>query len=317
MSDQPNQSNVQEDFLKKLVDEILKENKKARVSATLFKVLICTYIIVLATMWSGIFDSKEESSNHVAVVNIKGTIGNDTDVTDSILESINKAMETKEAKGVILRINSPGGSPVQSGIINDEVVRLRAKYPNKHIYAVVEDICASGGYYIAVSAEKIFVNKASMVGSIGVIMDGFGFTKTMDIVGVERRAFHAGENKALLDPFSPLNEKHVEHINNMLSEVHQQFIDVVVAGRGDKIKQNGPEVFSGLIWTGKTAVKMGLADDVKSIKQVARDEFHTDNLIDYTESEPLIERVGKKFGAKFGASVAEALPEAAAKMSLH
>lgn len=303
--------------LKHLVEELLSDNRKARKVALFFRLAIAAYVLVLTVLWSGIFEHSEKSEPHVAVVNIKGQIGNDTAVTDSILESLNEAMENKQSAGVILRINSPGGSPVQSGIINDEVQRLRHKYPKKHIYAVVEDICASGGYYIAVSAEKIFVNKASMVGSIGVIMDGFGFTGTMKLLGVERRALHAGDNKALMDPFSPLNEKHVAFINGMLDEVHQQFIDAVVAGRGEKIKANGPEIFSGLIWTGSKAVKMGLADEINTVNGVARDVFKQENLVDYTQSEPLFEKIGKKIGASVGTSFAAALPESVEKIQLH
>ena len=206
---------------------------------------------------------------------------------------------------VVLHINSPGGSPVQAGMIVDEILRLRKGYPDKPLYVVVDEMCASGGYYIAAAADRIYVNKASVVGSIGVLMDGFGFTGAMEKVGVERRLLTAGENKGFMDPFSPLSEKHKAHAQNMLNEIHQQFIAVVRAGRGKRLKET-PETFSGLFWTGARAVEMGLADDFGTVDSVARDIVKAEDIVDYTQHEGLPERVLKKFGAAMGAGAMKA-----------
>jgi protease-4 len=195
-----------------------------------------------------------------------------------------------------LRINSPGGSPVQSGYINDEIHRLRAKYPSIPLYVVVEDMCASGGYYVAAAADKIYVNKASMVGSIGVLMDGFGFTGTMEKLGVERRLMTAGENKGFMDPFSPVNPRHKELVKQMLDEIHQQFIAVVRQGRGKRLKET-PDTFSGLVWTGQKSIEMGLADEMGSVDSVARDVIKAENIVDFTTHEGIADRLAKKFGA--------------------
>ena len=213
------------------------------------------------------------------------------------------AFKDKKTQGVILRINSPGGSPVQAGYINDEIRRLRANYPKVPLYVVVEDMCASGGYYVAAAADKIFVNKASMVGSIGVLMDGFGFTGAMEKLGVERRLMTAGENKAFLDPFSPVNPRHRELLKQMLDEVHQQFIDVVKQGRGKRLKETA-DTFSGLIWTGQKSIELGLADEMGSVESVARDVIKAEDIVDFTTHEGIADRLAKRFGA----GVASVLP---------
>jgi len=202
-----------------------------------------------------------------------------------------------------MRCNSPGGSPVQAGLVNDEIRRQRALHPEIPFYVVVEDMCASGGYYIAAAADKIYVNKASIVGSIGVLMDGFGFTGTMQKLGVERRLMTAGENKGFMDPFSPRNPKHEEFTRKILADIHAQFIDVVKQGRGKRLKET-PEMFSGLFWTGDKAIQMGLADDIGSVDSVARDVIKVDNIVDFTTHEGLADRLAKKFGA----GVASAFP---------
>jgi protease-4 len=216
---------------------------------------------------------------------------------------LQEAFKDKHTQGVILRINSPGGSPVQSGYINDEIHRLRAKYPNIPLYVVVEDLCASGGYYVAVAADRIFVNKASLVGSIGVLMDGFGFTGTMEKLGVERRLLTAGENKGFMDPFSPRNPRQEEFTRGMLAEIHQQFIAAVKEGRGKRLKET-PEMFSGLIWTGAKSIELGLADDFGSVDYVAREVIKAEDVVDFTAHENFADRLAKKFGA----GVASALP---------
>lgn len=230
------------------------------------------------------------------MVQMIGTIGPSSEIkAEAVIPALQAAFAAKNAKAVILRINSPGGSPVQAAMINDEIRRLRAKYPNKPVYAVVEDVCASGGYYIAAAADKIFVDKGSIVGSIGVRMDGFGFTGTMEKLGVERRSITAGENKAFLDPYSPQNPKHVEFAKELLAEVHQQFIDVVRQGRGKRLKET-PEMFSGLFWTGAKSVQMGLADGFGSVGSVARDVVKAEDVRDYTVQDNIAERLAKRFG---------------------
>jgi protease-4 len=197
---------------------------------------------------------------------------------------------------VILRINSPGGSPVQAGYISDEMKRLRTKYPNIPLYAVVEDICASGGYYVAAAADRIYIDKASIIGSIGVLMDGFGFTGTLEKLGVERRLLAAGDNKGFLDPFSPLLESQKQHAEQMLAQIHQQFIGVVRAGRGTRLKET-PDMFSGLMWVGEKTIEMGLTDELGSIEYVAREVIKAEDIVDYTPRENVAERLAKKFGA--------------------
>ena len=212
--------------------------------------------------------------------------------------------------GVILRINSPGGSPVQAGIVNDEIRRLRAKYPEKHLYAVVEDMCASGGYYVAAAADSIYVNKASIVGSIGVLMDGFGFTGTMDKAGVERRLLTAGENKGFLDPFSPQAPQHKAHAQLLLDDIHRQFIDEVKAGRGKRLKES-PDMFSGLMWTGAQSIELGLADGYGSVDTVARDIIKAEKVLDYSVKDNIAERFAKRLGAGTAASFWKGVSESA------
>jgi protease-4 len=249
--------------------------------------------------------STAKTTAHTAVVEIKGEIANGGDASaEFVVAAMKTAFEDEGAKGVILLINSPGGSPVQAGIINDEIKRLKAKY-KKPVYAVVEETCASAAYYIAASADKIFVDKASIVGSIGVLMDGFGFTGVMEKVGVERRLLTAGENKGFLDPFSPQTERHRAHAQAMLDQIHRQFIDVVKAGRGTRLKET-PELFSGLFWTGQQAVEMGLADQLGNLDFVAREIVQAEELVDYTRRDNVAERLVKRFGASIGEGAVKA-----------
>lgn len=248
------------------------------------------------------------STPHTALVEVRGEIAADTEASaEALLAALKGAFEDAGAQAVVLRINSPGGSPVQSGIINDEIKRLKAKHKKK-VYAVVEEVCASGAYYIAVAADEIYVDKASIVGSIGVLMDGFGFTGLMDKLGVERRLLTAGENKAMLDPFSPLNEKHQRLAKAMIEQIHQQFIAVVKEGRGQRLKET-PDTFSGLFWNGEEAVKLGLADGLGNLDYVARDVVRAEEIIDYTTRENVAERLAKRFGASIGAGAVKALRE--------
>jgi protease IV len=243
---------------------------------------------------------------HTAVVEIKGEIASGSEASaELIVAAMRGAFEDEGAKAVVLLINSPGGSPVQAGIINDEIRRLKAKH-NKPVYAVVEETCASAAYYIAVGADKIFVDKASIVGSIGVLMDGFGFTGLMDKLGVERRLMTAGENKGFMDPFSPQTEKQRAFAQAMLNQIHQQFISVVKAGRGTRLKET-PETFSGLFWTGQQAIEMGLADQLGNLDYVAREVVKAEELMDYTRRDNVAERLVKRFGASIGQGAALAL----------
>ena len=250
--------------------------------------------------------STDKTLPHTAVIEIKGEIDSEGDSSaEAVTAAMRSAFEDSGAQAVVLLINSPGGSPVQAGIINDEIKRLRAKH-KKPVYAVVEESCASAAYYIAAAADRIFVDKASIVGSIGVLMDGFGFTGLMEKVGVERRLMTAGENKGFLDPFSPQTDKHRAVAQGMLDQVHRQFIDVVKAGRGKRLKDT-PELFSGLFWTGQQAVELGLADQLGNLDFVAREVVKAEDVVDYTRRDNVAERLAKKFGAAVGEGAMRAL----------
>ena len=246
------------------------------------------------------------SAPHTAVVEIKGEIASGSDASAELINAaLRSALEDVGSQAVVLLINSPGGSPVQAGIVYDEVKRLKALH-NKKVYAVVEESAASGAYYIAVAADEIYVDKASIVGSIGVLMDGFGFDKVLEKVGVERRLLTAGENKGMLDPYSPLSEKQRGYAQAMLDQIHRQFIDTVREGRGERLKET-PETFSGLFWNGEEAVKMGLADGLGNLDHVARDVIKAEEIIDYTPKENVAERLAKRFGAAIGEGAVRAL----------
>ncbi len=282
----------------------IKEQKRNRFWSVLFKTLTFVYLfLILFYMlnWIG-GNSTRSTSSHTALIDLQGEIGVDQVNADSVISSLQEAYENKHTKGVILRINSPGGSPVQAGIINDEIRRQRKFHPNIPVYAVVEDICASGGYYIAVATDKIYVDKASIIGSIGVLMDGFGFTGAMQKFGVERRLMTAGENKAMLDPFSPVNPKHQVLAQKMLNEIHQQFIAVVREGRANRLKET-PETFSGLFWSGEAGIRMGLADGLGSMDYVAREVIKEPNVVDFTSHEDFADRVAKRLGASMTQSL--------------
>jgi protease-4 len=293
------EKNWERETLEKLAFSALKEQTRRRRWGIFFKLLIfayLTFLLLLAFDWSGSSELITEGK-HTALVDLDGVIDANGDANaDKIGGALQSAFKDKNTKGVILRIDSPGGSPVQAAIINDEMRRLRGVYPKIPLYVVVEDICASGGYFVAVAADKIYVNKASLVGSIGVLMDGFGYTGTMQKLGVERRLLTAGENKGFMDPFSPENPKQTAYALSMLNDIHQQFIDVVKQGRGTRLKDD-PELFSGLIWTGRKAVELGLADGYGSVESVARDVIKAKNIVDYTEKSNPVERIAKRFGA--------------------
>jgi protease IV len=277
------------------------EQRRARRWRIAFRFLwlILVVAIVFAVFdFSG--DGKLSSSRHTALVTIDGEIAAGTNANaDDINSALDDAFDDSGTVGVVLRINSPGGSPVQAGIVYDEIRRLRKKYPSKPLYVVVSDMCASGGYYIAAAADKIYVNQASIVGSIGVLMDGFGFTGLMDKLGVERRLHTSGENKGFFDPFSPETPKMNEHAQAMLDEIHAQFIQAVKDGRGKRL-HDSPDLFSGLFWTGAKSVELGLADGFGTTDSVARDVLKAPDIVDYTVKESLSNRVARRFGAAIG-----------------
>ncbi|MCL4315924.1 MAG: S49 family peptidase [Gammaproteobacteria bacterium] len=269
--------------LQKLIFSALDEQRRARRWGIFFKILLFVYLFSLLLIYLP-KDITETAvgGRHTAVIKIDGVIAEDREASaDNIIGGLRAAFADKNTKGVILRINSPGGSPVQAGYINDEIARLRAKHPDVPLYAVITDICASGGYYVAAAADKIYADKASLVGSIGVLMDGFGFVGTMDKLGVERRLFTAGESKGFLDPFSPAKPEDVAHVKTLLKNIHEQFIEVVKKGRGDRLKE-GANLYSGLIWSGEQSVELGLVDELGSSSYVAREIVGAEKIVDYT-----------------------------------
>jgi protease-4 len=286
-------------LLESIAFSALQEQKAKRRWGIFFKLAGLVYLIAVLALvvdWGGGAE-KLSDGKHTALIYLQGTIEAGGEASaEKVNLALQSAFEDKGTAGVVLRINSPGGSPVQSGIIYDEIRRLRAKYPETHLYVVVEDLCASGGYYIAAAADKIFVDKASIVGSIGVLMNGFGFTGTMDKLGVERRLLTAGDNKGFLDPFSPQDAKQKEHARLLLGEIHQQFIEVVRKGRGKRLKET-PELFSGLMWTGSQSIQLGLADDFGTVDSVARDIIKAEKVLDYSVKENIAERFAKRLGA--------------------
>lgn len=295
------------EVLEKLVFATIKEQRAAR--RWRFWGRLLWSVVVLLALWLIFFKdatTTTSTSAHTAVVEIKGEIASGSNASaELIVAAMRSAFEDSGSRAVVLLINSPGGSPVQAGIINDEMVRLKAKY-NKPLYAVVEESCASAAYYIASAADEIFVDKASIVGSIGVLMDGFGFTGVMDKVGVERRLLTAGENKGFLDPFSPMSAKQHEYAQQMLDQIHEQFIGVVKKGRGDRLHET-PELFSGLFWTGQQAIALGLADKLGSVDYVAREVVKAEEVVDYTRRDNVAERLAKRFGAAVGEGSVQAM----------
>ena len=301
--------NWERQALEHLLLENLKETRKARRWKAVFRILT---LLVFVGVILAVFDFHLPGrgmgmEKHTALVTLEGEISSSSMANAlDINSSLTAAFENENSAGVVLRINSPGGSPVQAGMMNDEIHRLRKLYPSKPFYVVVEDICASGGYYVAVAGDQILVDKASLVGSIGVIMEGFGFTGLMDKLGVTRRMITAGSNKGMMDPFSKENPQQVEMIKTMIEEIHQQFIAVVKAGRGDRLKET-PEMFSGRVWNGEQAIKIGLVDGYGTVETVARDTFKAPDILDYTMKENFAERVAKRFGAEVGAAAGKAL----------
>jgi protease IV len=302
---------VLEATLERVARELLAQQRTDRRWRIFFR--LAWFGLALAVAWALFADRlgpTGSSTPHTALVEVRGEIAPDTEASAELLiGALKSAFEDPGAQAVVLRINSPGGSPVQAGIVYDEIRRLKAKH-GKKVYAVVDEMCASGAYYIAVAADEIFVDKASLVGSIGVLMDGFGFTGLMDKLGIERRLLTAGENKGMLDPFSPQNAKHMAYAKEMIDRIHRQFIHVVKEGRGARLKET-PETFSGLFWNGEEAVEMGLADKFGNLDFVAREVVGAEDVVDYTPRENVAERLAKRFGAAIGQGAVRALRDVA------
>ena len=298
------------DVLEKLAMAAVTEQRRARRWSVFFKMLMFVYLIAVGAIAfypkfeKGLSGSDKE---HTAIIDVVGVIAeNEAANADSIIEGLRNAVKDENTKGIILNINSPGGSPVQAAYVYDEIRRLKEKHPDMPFHAVVSDLCASAGYYVAAAADNIYVNQSSMIGSIGVLMNGFGFVSMMEKLGVDRRLIISGKHKALMDPFSPVNEEETKHMQTLLDDVHQQFIEAVRAGRGERLAEID-EMFSGLVWTGTQGIKLGLADDYGSVDSVARDVIGTKNKLNFTPKERFLDKIAGKFGASFGHALGSAI----------
>ncbi len=297
---------------KKLVEDLamaaLKERRSTRRWGVFFKLAFLTYIVVIAVLIYSPFDAnslEKATADHTAVIEVEGVISSDSKASaDYIITALRDAFDDKKTKGVILRMNTPGGSPVQSAYINDEIYRLKELHPDVKVYAVIVDVCASGGYYIAAAADEIYADKGSMVGSIGVLMNSFGFENAIEKVGVTRRLYTAGDHKGFLDPFTKPQEGDIQHAKSMLKNIHEQFVATVKKGRGDKLKDN-PLLFSGYVWTGEQSLELGLVDKLGSSSYVAREVIGAEKIKDFTVSEALLDRLAKKMGASMATTMAE------------
>jgi protease IV len=302
-----NEGPWERELVARLATAALKEQRRARLWGIFFKLLTFAYItlILMAAV-----DWRERAEltggkKHTALVEVSGIIAPGSSASaEKVIASLQAAFKDRNTQGVVVRINSPGGSPVQAQSIYDEMRRLRAKHPDTPLYAVVEDVSASGGYFVAVGADRIFVSRSSIIGSIGVMMNGFGFTGLMERLGIERRLLTSGENKAMLDPFSPMEEKDKAYAQQLMGEIHEQFIGVVREGRGKRLRET-PETFSGLVWSGEKSVEIGLADAVGSLESVAREVVKAETIVDFTRKEGLAEKLAKRFGAGAASTLAE------------
>lgn len=297
-------------LLEKITLASVEEQKKARRWSIFFKLLTFAYLVVILVMVTspskGGKSASETSTEHLAIVELKGEIADSTDANaDDLISSLTDAFEAKNSKAVVLRINSPGGSPVQSAYVYDAIKQLRIKYPNKKLYAVITDLGASGAYYIASAADQIYVSPASLVGSIGVVMQGFGLQELTKKLGVEDRTMTAGQHKAVLNPFRPVSAEEKAHVQKMLDTIHQQFISAVKQGRGQRLKED-PQIFSGLFWTGQQAVELGLADGFGSVKTINK-LIATDEQVDYTKSKNPMDNLIRKLGVSMGETIAAKL----------
>ncbi len=312
--------NWERDALRRLAFATLNEQRRARRWRIFFVLLFFIYLFVSLVflqpdLLKELMDKEALNQKHTAVVEVKGVIADDSEASaDHIVSGLRKAFKDEKTAGIIIRINSPGGSPVQAGYIYNEIKRLRKKYPKIPLYAVITDICASGGYYIAAAADKIYADQASLVGSIGVLMNGFGFVGAMKKLGIERRLLTAGEHKGFLDSFSAMKSEEVAHVQEMLNEIHQQFIKRVKDGREKSLKEagklellNNPELFSGLIWTGEKAKQLGLVDDLASTSEVAREIIKAEKIKDFSYKPSYLDRFAERLGATMASTLAQQL----------
>ncbi len=303
-------SGWERDLIEKIALASITEQTRARRWGIAFKSLLFVYLFAIfgVTVYPKLGEHHGSAGeDHTAIIDLVGQIAEDKDTNaDSLIEGLRNAVEDKHTKGIILHANSPGGSPVQSAYVYDEIRRIKKEHPTLPIYTVVSDMCASGCYYIASASDKIFVNPASLVGSIGVLMDGFGFVDGMQKLGVERRLLTAGSHKAMLDPFTPRKENETLYMQNLLNQVHQQFINAVKTGRGSRLKES-PEMFSGLVWSGEEGVKLGLVDEFATQKEVAKNLIGAENEVNFTPQERLLDRLAGRLGASFGQAISSFL----------
>ena len=303
--------NAESEVLKDIVLAHLKENRSGRRWKIFFRLLFALYATAfLVLMFKDVTPDAGAEKKHVAVVDVRGEIAADSRQgasAEHLIKGLRAAYEAEHAVAVMLRINSPGGSPVQSAQVHREIMRLKAKHPGVPLYAVAEDLTASGAYYIAAAADEIYADPSSLVGSVGVIMGGFGFSGAMEKLGVERRVYTAGKHKAFMDPYSEENPETIEHARTLLSSIHKEFIDAVRAGRGDRVKGSNEDVFNGLIWTGVQAKEIGLIDGFGSVREVAQDKFKIDKLVSYSYTPNPLERLADRISASFAGEVATAL----------
>jgi len=306
----PTTGNWEREVIEKLALASITEQTRARRWGIFFKSLMFLYLIAvfIAAMYPTIEqDIGSGSKGHTAVIDLIGMIADKTDASaENIIQSLKNAVKDKDTKGIILRANSPGGSPVQSSYVYEEIRKIKKEHPDLPVYTVVSDICASGCYYIAAASDKIFVNPSSLIGSIGVLLDGFGFVDGMQKLGIERRLLTAGSHKAMLDPFSPPKEDETRFMQVLLDQVHQQFISAVKTGRGDRLKET-PDMFSGLVWTGEAGVKLGIADDFGNEDYVAKKIIGAERRVDFTQQGRLIDKLAGKLGASFGQAIGSLL----------
>jgi protease IV len=304
-SAQANSSTWERAVLEKLAFAAITEQRRARYWGIFFKFLFILYLGVGTWLIMEPFDHDNVSGigNHTAVIDVTGVIADGVEASaDNIIDGLRDAVANKNTKGIILNLNTPGGSPVQAGYIYDEIRRIKKENPDLPILAVVSDLCASGGYYVAAAADKIYVHPSSVVGSIGVIMNGFGFVDTLKMLGVERRLVTGGAHKALLDPFGPVDVVEKERIQQLVDQIHRQFIDAVRQGRGNRLKET-PDMFSGMVWAGSEAIALGLADDLGDVRHVAKDIIGAEDRVNYTPQERLLDRISHQLGTSFGHSV--------------
>lgn len=302
------QSGWERELLERLAFAALSEQRRARRWGIFFKLFFAAYLLVLLVLFAGgVLSGPSLASRYTAVVDLEGTIADDALASaENVIAGLRRAFESSATAGVIVRANSPGGSPVQAAYIYEEIKRLRAEHPEKPLYAVVTDMCASGCYYAMVAADRIYVDRASVVGSIGVLMNGFGFVETLEKLGIERRLLRAGEHKGFLDPFSPMSDVERKHAQQILHQVHQQFIERVRDGRGQHLEET-KELYSGLFWTGEKAIDLGLVDEIGSVSYVAREVIGAEDLVDFTQEEGVLDRLARRVGTGIGQSVSETL----------